>query len=229
MVNSLHAFSYFSLIVVASLGFTGCIVQLLTVPPNVFGLLILLANCTHSDYSKERIRHALAGLTLVGSGYLILALKTNWIGRYLAVFPIACRNSAVMPFLAHRNATVSMSTATALATGITIATSNCSNIGAPVLLSQTDGPNYLMGNWTVFAMHVCILLMTVYLGVRLETSAEYRDFALGAAEQQATRTSIEGKLPDDARDSRELQPAAWQNGEKNVMKVREAARNIVEP
>jgi MFS family permease len=100
MVNSLNAFGYFSPTIVANLGFKGYIAQLLTVPPNVFGLIIILGNCLHSDYSRERIRHALAGLALVGTGYLLLALLKNWIGRYVAVFLIACTNSAVMPFLA---------------------------------------------------------------------------------------------------------------------------------
>jgi MFS family permease len=146
MVNSLNAFGYFSPTIVANLGFKGYIAQLLTVPPNVFGLIIILSNCLHSDYSRERIRHALAGLALVGTGYLLLALVKNWIGRYVAVFLIACTNSAVMPFLAHRTATVSGSTATALATGVTIAISNCGGISAPFLFPSSDGPNYPMGN-----------------------------------------------------------------------------------
>lgn len=47
-------------------------------------------------------------------------------------------------------------------------------------------------------------LLTIYLGFRLGTSSEYRDFAPGAAEQLAARTSLEGKQPNDARDSREF-------------------------
>lgn len=163
MVNSLNAFSYFSPTIIANLGFEGYVAQLLTVPPNsklrkpdidesvansnlVFGLIIIVTNCFHSDYSKERIGHSLAGLTLVGTGYLLLALLTNWIGRYVAVFLIACTNAAVMPFLAHRTATVSGSTATALATGVTIAFSNCGGISAPFIFPSSDGPNYLTGN-----------------------------------------------------------------------------------
>lgn len=208
MVNSLNAFSYFSPTIIANLGFKGYIGQLLTVPPNAFGLLIILGNCLHSDYSKERIRHALAALAFVGTGYLLLAVLTNWIGRYVAVFLIACTNSAVMPFLAHRTATVSGSTATALATGVTIAISNCGGISAPFLFPSTDGPNYPMGNWTVFGMLCATFLMTIYLGFRLGTSSEYRDFAPGAAEQLAARSSMgESKLPDEGRDSREF-PAA---------------------
>jgi MFS family permease len=146
MVNSLNSFSYFSPTIIANLGFSGYTAQLLTVPPNVFGLVIIISNAMHSDYTKERIGHSLAGLVLVGTGYLLLALLTNWIGRYVAVFMIACTNAAVMPFLAHRTATVSGSTATALATGVTIAISNCGGISAPFLFPSSDGPQYTMGN-----------------------------------------------------------------------------------
>jgi hypothetical protein len=47
-------------------------------------------------------------------------------------------------------------------------------------------------------------ILTIYLGFRLGTSSEYRDFAPGAAEQLAAHTDLEGKLPDETRDSREL-------------------------
>jgi hypothetical protein len=77
MVNNLNVFSYFSPTIVANLGFPGYVGQLMTVPPNVLGLIIILGKCVHSDRSWERIRHALAGLALVGSGYLILVLVTN--------------------------------------------------------------------------------------------------------------------------------------------------------
>jgi hypothetical protein len=49
--------------------------------------------------------------------------------------------------------------------------------------------------------------MTIYLGFRLGTSSEYRDFAPGAAEQLAARTSLEGKMLDEGRDSREFPSA----------------------
>lgn len=107
MTNSLNAFGYFAPTIVASLGFEGYVGQLLTVPPNVFGLIIIVSNCMHSDYTKERTRHVIAGLVFVGLGYLLLATLTNWIGRYVAVFLIACTNCAVLPFLAVSNLSLS--------------------------------------------------------------------------------------------------------------------------
>jgi hypothetical protein len=55
---------------------------------------------------------------------VLLASVTNWGVRYLGVFFIACTNSAVIPFLAFRTATVSGATATAIATGGLIALAN---------------------------------------------------------------------------------------------------------
>ena len=47
-------------------------------------------------------------------------------------------------------------------------------------------------------------LMIIYLGFKLGISSEYRDFAPGAEEQLAQVISVEGKVPDDTRDSQEI-------------------------
>lgn len=56
-------------------------------------------------------------------------------------------------------------------------------------------------------------LMIVYLGFKLGVSSEYRDFAPGAQEQLANTTSVEGKIPDEARDSREFPAATTKTAE----------------
>lgn len=191
MTNSLNAFGYFAPTIVASLGFEGYVAQLLTVPPNVFALLIIIGNCMHSDFTKERTKHVIVGLVFVSIGYLLLALLTNWIGRYVAVFLIACTNAAVLPFLAHRTATVSGSTATGLATGGIIAIANCGGISAPFLFPSGDGPQYEMGNWTVFAFLATSVLITVYLGWRLGTGSEYRDVKQTAESRSISPKEVE--------------------------------------
>jgi hypothetical protein len=47
-------------------------------------------------------------------------------------------------------------------------------------------------------------LMILYLGFKLGVSSEYRDFAPGADEQLAQTISVQGKVADEPRDSREL-------------------------
>ncbi|KJY01576.1 MFS transporter like protein, partial [Zymoseptoria brevis] len=163
MTNSLHAFGYFAPTIVASLGFS-------------VALVVMVGNCVHSDRTQERSRHILAALGLVGTGYLLLAVVHNWGVRYFAVCRIACTNAAVMPFVAHRTATISGSTATALATGGMIALANTGGITAPFLFPSDTGPMYAMGKWTIFAFLVVAAGMTgctwwvygSYAGYRVE-------------------------------------------------------------
>lgn len=51
-------------------------------------------------------------------------------------------------------------------------------------------------------MLCCTFLMTIYLGFRLGTTSEYRDFAPGAAEQLAARNSIDGSMPEYEKTAR---------------------------
>ncbi|ENH63271.1 Putative tartrate transporter [Fusarium oxysporum f. sp. cubense race 1] len=149
MANSLNAFGYFAPSIVASLGFKGYKAQLLTVPPNVFAVFIIVGNCLHSDKTKERSKHVMGGLAFVATGYLLLAVVKHWGARYFAVCIIACTNAAVLPFVAHRTATVRGSTATALATGGMIAISNTGGITAPFLFPSSTGPiGYRTGDAT---------------------------------------------------------------------------------
>ncbi|KAH6663954.1 phthalate transporter [Plectosphaerella plurivora] len=160
--NSLNAFGYFAPTIVSSLGFKGYSAQLLTVPPNVVAMIVIISNCWHSDRTKERSRHIIAASAFVATGYLLLAVVRHWGVRYFAVCLIACTNAAVLPFVAHRTATVQGSVATALATGGMVAFANTGGITAPFLFPSNTGPMYSMGNWTVFAFLVVAGAMTCY-------------------------------------------------------------------
>lgn len=100
MTNCLNAFGYFAPTIVSSMGFAGYSGQLLTVPPNLFALVIVVGNCLHSDKTKERSRHVIGALMFVATGYLVLSTVENWGVRYGAVCVIACTNAAVLPFIA---------------------------------------------------------------------------------------------------------------------------------
>ncbi|KAG7112185.1 MFS transporter prlL like protein [Verticillium longisporum] len=174
IANSLNAFGYFAPTIVASLGFSGHNAQLLTVPPNIVAMIVIISNCLHSDRTRERSRHVIGALVFVGAGYLLLAVVRHWGVRYFAVCIIACTNAAVLPFVAHRTATVSGSTATALATGGMIAISNCGGISAPFLFPKVDGPMYSMGNWTIFAFLIVAACMTCFTWYMYGSHAGYR-------------------------------------------------------
>jgi hypothetical protein len=196
MTNSLNAFGYFAPTIVANLGFSGWRSQLLTVPPNVVAMIVIVGNCVHSDRTKERSRHIIAALMFVGTGYLLLAVVRNWGARYFAVCLIACTNAAVMPFVAHRTATVSGSTATALATGGMIAIANTGGITAPFLFPSTDGPIYAMGNWTIFAFLTVAAGMTCFTWWVYGSHAAYRTGATGADGRMEVLDATEGDADD---------------------------------
>ena len=77
--------------------------QLLTVFPNIFAFFVIIFNSWHSDRTKERPLHILAGCALVMTGYLILAVVRHWGVRYMGVFFIACTNAAVIPLYVARS------------------------------------------------------------------------------------------------------------------------------
>ncbi|CRJ82785.1 hypothetical protein BN1708_009033 [Verticillium longisporum] len=174
MTNALNAFGYFAPSIVANLGFSGSAGQLMTVPPNLFALLVVVGACVHSDRTQERSRHIVCALVFVATGYLVLASVENWAIRYAAVCIIACTNAAVLPFIAHRTATVKGSTATAVATGGMVAISNCAGISAPFLFPAWSAPMYSMGNWTIFAFLAVSISTSVYAWYLLGSHSGYR-------------------------------------------------------
>ncbi|WDK15274.1 major facilitator superfamily transporter [Colletotrichum graminicola] len=113
---------------------------------------------------------------------------------------IACTNAAVLPFVAHRTATVQGSTATALATGGMIAIANCGGISAPFLFPSTDSPMYSMGNWTIFAFLVVTALLTGYVWYVFGTHSGYRT---GAKDAAGNLEVLDGASdPDDLMDKK---------------------------
>lgn len=173
MTNSLNAFGFFAPSIVSSLGFKGWRGQAMTVPPNVFGAIVIIGNSIWSDKRRERCVHALGALMLIGLGYILLAATRDVAPRLVGLFFIACTNAAVMPFLAFRLSTVSGATATAIASGGTIAFANLGGITAPFIFAGKDAPFYRTGNFVVFGMQVAAALIVAVLWYRLGSSALY--------------------------------------------------------
>ncbi|SCV70847.1 BQ2448_3609 [Microbotryum intermedium] len=177
MANSLNAFGYFGPTIIKNLGYSGPKAQLMTVPPNIVAFFVILANAMHSDRTRERPKHIIAGLIWVGLGYVLLAtVKTTGV-RFFAVCCIASTNAAVMPFVAWRASTVQGATSTAIATAFTVALSNSAGAVAPFLFIAKDGPNYTKGNWTCFAMLVAAAVIVLGLWYSYGASSQYQTHA----------------------------------------------------
>ncbi|CRK35241.1 hypothetical protein BN1708_016424 [Verticillium longisporum] len=134
----------------------------------------LMTNALNAFGTQERSRHIVFALVFVATGYLVLASVENWAVRYAAVCIIACTNAAVLPFIAHRTATVKGSTATAVATGGMVAISNCAGISAPFLFPAWSAPMYSMGNWTIFAFLAVSISTSLYAWYLLGSHSGYR-------------------------------------------------------
>jgi len=89
---------------------------------------------------------------------------------------IACTNSAVIPFIAYRTATVTGATATGIATGGVIAIANIAGAVAPYLFRAKDAPRYYPGLWTLFGFLAAAGFIVGFLWWRLGSSSEYRGF-----------------------------------------------------
>lgn len=243
MTNALNAFGYFAPTIVSALGFGGYFGQLLTVPPNLFALVVVVATCLHSDKTQERSRHIVCALVFVAGGYLVLATVENWGVRYAAVCTIACANAAVLPFIAvsldvnpirrsdfvvvviakrslmraqHRTATVKGSTATAVATGGMVAVSNCAGISAPFLFPSYTSPLYSMGNWTIFAFLVVSALASLYTWYIFGSHSGYRT--------ECTR----GRKDRHIRRIIDVEPGCSSSGSSDVTIVVEATKKMDE-
>ncbi|GAA6006725.1 hypothetical protein JCM11491_003158 [Sporobolomyces phaffii] len=205
MTNSLNTFGYFAPTIIASLGFKGPMGQLLTVFPNIFAFFVIIGNSWHSDRTRERPMHILAGCALVMTGYLLLAVVTHWGVRYMAVFFIGCTNSAIIPFLAFRTATVTGATSTAIATGGIIAIANSAGIVAPFLFPSKDSPRYRMGNWVSFSLVGVAALIVVFLWYMLGSSSEYK-----GSESLIDITEVDqGTVDDDSKEKKdEVSPSS---------------------
>ena len=144
----------------------------MTVPPNAFSFVVVMGNAYWSDRRKERVSHTLGGVVLCAIGFLLLAvIKDNLPGRLIGCFLITCTNAAILPLLALRAATVAGSTEAAAATGFPISFTNLGGLTAPFLFPTTQGPQYVMGNWTVFAMQIAAGLLIILLWFRVGSSA----------------------------------------------------------
>ncbi|KAM0746370.1 major facilitator superfamily transporter [Meredithblackwellia eburnea MCA 4105] len=173
LTNCLNSFGYFSPTLISAMGFKGAKSQAMTVPPNVFAFFVIIGNSWHSDRTKERPMHIIAGAALVAIGYILLATVKGVAGRYIGVLFIACTNAAVIPFVAYRTATVTGSVATAIATGGVIAIANTAGIVAPFLFPSKQSPHYYMGLWTCFAFCCVAIVNQLFLWYMLGGSSEY--------------------------------------------------------
>lgn len=122
----LYSFSLFLPTIIRALGYSAIQAQLLTVPPNFAGFLLVLVTTYYSDRIKARGPFMIAGCLTAMIGYAMLLGTKAPATRYGGTFFVACGvficSPAVMAWLAN-NTSPHYVRATAL--GIEVAIANC--------------------------------------------------------------------------------------------------------
>ncbi|KZT36111.1 MFS general substrate transporter [Sistotremastrum suecicum HHB10207 ss-3] len=88
IIGPLYGVVFFTPSVVKSFGFDTADTQLMTIPPFVFGTIVLLFNTFYSDRTGLRSPFILFALTLNVIGYSILLSDVKWGAHYFAIYLI---------------------------------------------------------------------------------------------------------------------------------------------
>lgn len=92
----------------------------------------------------------------------------------VAAFTGKYKGLSILTLEQHRSATISGSTATALAMGGMVPIGNAGGIVASFLFPGDTAPMYAMGNWTIFGCLVVCIVITLYGWRTYGSHAGYR-------------------------------------------------------
>ncbi|KAM5374348.1 hypothetical protein ACJZ2D_006521 [Fusarium nematophilum] len=156
-------------LVLRRLGYSVVITNLLTVPPNVAGFLILLAVTWSSDRNRERTFHIIGSLTLSLAGLLVLAIidAQAHVGvAYFACFMLA--GGAYIPSCLvhswHNNNNLSENSRAAT-TGLLVGLGNLGGILSAATFRTTYAPRYAPTLIATAACNVTCIVFTLGLGL----------------------------------------------------------------
>lgn len=185
-------------IVLQRLGYSTVKTNLLTVPPNVVGFVVLLATTYHSDRKRERTFHIVGSLCLSLTGLIILAAvsESSHAVAYFACFLLA--SGAYIPSsLVHswHNNNNLRESSRASTTGILVGLGNLSGILSAATFRTQYAPRYLPTIVATACCNVVCIAATTWLGLWMRAENRRRDRAQGAkvrAEDVNTQTLTSG-------------------------------------
>ncbi|KXS22073.1 MFS transporter [Gonapodya prolifera JEL478] len=181
MVLPGYGTTYFRPSIIAGLGFTGNMANLMSAWPGVVTAVFDQYWGWRSDKYKERPMHIQFALFtgLVGSALLLTGQIRLWAPglRYFFMFVSAFAGPALPILFSYRANTLKGSTAQATATGLTIAIGNIGGFIAPFAYPNSWAPLYINAIWISFALTlaamVCVQLIWMYEIRMRKTSEEW--------------------------------------------------------
>ncbi|KAL0943445.1 major facilitator superfamily transporter [Colletotrichum truncatum] len=187
-------------LVIRRLGYNTVTTNLLTVPPNVVGFLVLLAVTYSSDRNRERTFHIVGSLTLSLIGLIILVVidARSHIGvAYFATFLLT--SGAYIPSCLvhswHNNNNLSENSRAAT-TGLLVGLGNLGGILSAATFRTTYAPRYAPTLIATAGCNVVCIVFTLWLGIsmRRENARRNKDQGITLrAEDVETRDLSEGE------------------------------------
>ncbi|TLD11714.1 hypothetical protein PspLS_11790 [Pyricularia sp. CBS 133598] len=162
----LYTLSLFLPTIIANLGYTSAVAQLLTIPPYAFAFITTLTVASLSEKYRRRALPIAGSAALAIVGYIILLANTNPVARpgvsYLGTFLAAGGiYPAVALVLSWPAINVSGQTKRAVANGMQISIGNLGAVLGTQLYRSGDGPRFIVGH--SFAMGYLVANIIVVL------------------------------------------------------------------
>ncbi|KAI1008687.1 hypothetical protein LB504_001251 [Fusarium proliferatum] len=192
--------SNFLPLIIRRLGYNTVITNLLTVPPNVAGFLVLLAVTWSSDRNRERTLHIVGSLSTSLVGLLILAIidAEAHIGvAYFACFML-CAGAYIPSCLVHswHNNNNLSENSRAATTGLLVGLGNLGGILSAGTFRTTYAPRYAPTLIGTAACNVTCIIFTLGLGFWMRKQNRTKNEAQGVelkAEDVATSEITDGE------------------------------------
>ncbi|KAI1341844.1 major facilitator superfamily domain-containing protein [Xylariaceae sp. FL0016] len=166
-------------LVLKGLGYNTVLTNLLTVPPNVAGFLVLLAVTYSSDRNRERTFHIIGSLTLSLIGLIVLAsvnAQKNVAVAYFACFLLA--SGAYIPSCLihswHNNNNLSENSRAAT-TGLLVGLGNLGGILSAATFRTTYAPRYVPTLAATAGCNVTCITFTLWLGLWMRMENRRKD------------------------------------------------------
>lgn len=169
-------------LILKRLGFSTVITNLLTVPPNVVGFVVLLCVTHSSDKHRERTFHMVGALLLSLAGLVILAaVPPGTSGRdigvaYFACF-LLCSGAYIPSCLVHswHNNNNLNETSRAATTGLLVGLGNLGGIISGATFRTTYAPRYIPCLSATAACNIVCISFTLGLGMWMRRHNDRRD------------------------------------------------------
>ncbi|KAF5645801.1 major facilitator superfamily transporter [Fusarium tjaetaba] len=192
--------SNFLPLIIRRLGYNTVITNLLTVPPNVAGFLVLLAVTWSSDRNRERTLHIVGSLSTSLVGLLILAIidaEAHIAVAYFACFML-CAGAYIPSCLVHswHNNNNLSENSRAATTGLLVGLGNLGGILSAGTFRTTYAPRYAPTLIGTAACNVTCIVFTLGLGFWMRKQNRTKNEAQGVelkAEDVATSEITHGE------------------------------------